>query len=106
MAAGAAVLLVLIVIAAGLLPAYVESLRFQRALETVAQRAAGASEADDTIRVEAMNAAARLGLAVSLDQVRVKRAARRLEIEVLYVVPVKLPLYSVDLHFRPRASVR
>ncbi len=35
---------------------------------------------------------------------RVRRAERRIQIEVLYEVQVTLPLYSVDLHFRPRAG--
>jgi hypothetical protein len=35
----------------------------------------------------------------------VRRAQGRIEVEVVYEVPASLPLYSVDLHFRPRARV-
>jgi hypothetical protein len=104
-AAGAAALAVLMLFAARLLPPYWRNLEFQRVLEDTAQRAAASGEADDPLRVKVVNAAARLGLAVGFEQVRVRRAQGRLEIEVLYTVPVGLPLYSVDLHFRPRARV-
>ena len=106
MVAGAVLLLLLIFVAARLLPAYLENLEFQRALEGIVQRGAGSNQPDDALRVEVVNAAARMGLPVGFDQVRVKRAARRLEIQALYVVPIRLPLYAVDLHFRPRAAVR
>ncbi len=105
MAAGAAALLVLILFAVRLLPPYWRNLEFQGLLEETAQQAAGSGERDESVRVKVVNAAARLGLRVGFDQVRLKRAPGRLEIEVLYVVPVELPLYSVDLHFRPRARV-
>jgi hypothetical protein len=52
-----------------------------------------------------VNAAARRALPVRSENVRVRRGAGRVEIEVLYEVPVGLPLYTVDLHFRPRAVV-
>jgi len=55
--------------------------------------------------VAAVNAAARLGIALRFESVILRRAHGRLELETLYVVPVSLPLYSVDLHFRPRARV-
>jgi hypothetical protein len=105
MAAGSAVLLVLLLLAARLFPAYLLNLEFQRALDETVQQAAGSATLDDVLRAEVVNRAARLGLPVRLTDIRVKRAERRLEIEVLYVVPVELPLYTVDLHFRPRASV-
>jgi len=105
MAAGAAALVVLILFAALLLPPYWWNLEFQRTLEDTAQQAAGSGEADESVRVKVVNAAAKLGLRVGFDQVRLKRAPGRLEIEVLYVVPIELPLSSVDLHFRPRARV-
>ena len=104
-AAGAAALLVLVLFAARLLPAYWRNLAFQRALVEVAQQGAASEEADDGIRAKVINAAAGMGIAVGLGQVRIKRAQGRIEVEVLYDVPVDLPIYSVDLHFRPRARV-
>lgn len=104
-AAGAAVLLVLVMMAVRLLPSYLRNLEFQRALAEIVQRPETATALDDMLRAEVINRAARLGLPVRLRDVGVTRSDRRIEIEVLYVVPVDLPLYTVDLHFRPRASV-
>jgi hypothetical protein len=103
-AAGVAVLLLLVLFAVRLLPAYLRNLEFQRALTEIVERPAARTTPDDALRTEVVDRAARLGLPVRLEGVGVKRAERRIEIEVLYVVPVELPLYSVDLHFRLRAS--
>jgi Flp pilus assembly protein TadG len=99
---GAAALLVLAVIAARLGPYYLQSLEFRRALETIGREALAQGRSDEAVRAAVVNAAARRGLRVTFDGVALKRTAGRLEIQVLYDVPVSLPLYSVDLHFRPR----
>jgi hypothetical protein len=99
------VLLFMVVFAVRLLPAYFLNLEFQRALAEIVARPETATTLDDILRAEVINRAARLGLPVKLEDIGVTRADRRIEIEVLYVVPVELPLYTVDLHFRPRASV-
>ena len=104
LAAGAAALVALAFVLARLMPAYLRDLEFQRALEEVVQRARESGQSDDVLRAQALDRAARLGLRVTPAQVRVKRAERRIQIEVLYEVRVTLPLYSVDLHFRPRAG--
>lgn len=104
-AAGVTVLLLLVLFAVRLLPAYLLNLEFQRALAEIVARPATAAAPDDMLRAEVVNRAAGLGLPVRLTDVGVKRSDRRIEIEVLYVVPAELPLYTVDLHFRPRASV-
>ena len=104
-AAGLAVLLLMVLFAVRLLPFYLLNLDFQRALAEIAGRPSTATTPDDVLRAEVINRAAKLGLAVRLDDIGVKRSDRRIEIEVLYAVPVELPLYTVDLHFRPRASV-
>jgi len=104
-AAGAAALLLLILVAVRLVPAYWRNLEFQRALEHVAEAGLASGAPDEAIRVAAVNAAARLSLAVGFEQVTLKRAQGRLEVQALYVVPVDLPLYTVDLHFRPRVRV-
>jgi len=44
-----------------------------------------------------------MGLPVHITDVRISEAGGRRRIEVLYVVHVELPLYTVDLHFRPTA---
>jgi len=105
MAAGAAALALLILVGVRLLPAYWRNLEFQRALRSVASTGLSSGAADEAVRVAAVNAAAKLGIALRLESVTLRRAHGRLELETLYVVPVSLPLYSVDLHFRPRARV-
>jgi len=102
MALGAAALALLALFAAHLLPPYWRNQQFQRALGEVASRAVASQAADEVVRVAAVNAAARAGIAIRPDRVTVRRTHQRLEIQVLYEVPVELPLYSVDLHFRPR----
>jgi hypothetical protein len=104
-AAGVAVLLVMLVLAARLLPPYLRNLEFQNALIGVLQKAADSKGSDETIVFGVLEQAARLGLHVDGKDVRVRRAHGRLEVELRYDVPVGLPLYSVDLHFRPRVRV-
>lgn len=104
-AAGAAVLLVMLLLAARLLPPYVRNLEFQNALIGVLQRAIDSKGSDEAILSGVLAQAARLGLSVNAKDVHVRRAQGRLEVEVVYEVPASLPLFSVDLHFRPRARV-
>jgi hypothetical protein len=104
-AAGVAVLLVMLVLAARLLPPYLRNLEFQNALIGVLQRATDSKGSDEAILSGVLAQAARLGLRVNAKDVHVRRAQGRLEVEVVYEVPASLPLFSVDLHFRPRARV-
>jgi len=104
-ALGVAALIALAAIGARLAPHYLESREFGRTLETIGREALAEGRDDEAVRVAVVNAAARRGLPVSFEGVRLKRAAGRLEIQALYDVPVALPLYSVDLHFRPRVRV-
>ncbi|MBI3681538.1 MAG: hypothetical protein HY235_14230 [Acidobacteria bacterium] len=50
--------------------------------------------------------AARLGLRLTADQVRVYRSDAGAYIEGRYAVRVDLFVYTVDLHFRPAAGAR
>lgn len=104
-AAGLAVLFLLIAVAGRLLPPYWRNIEFQGALDQAGQGSPAASLSDEALRARVVDAAARLALPVRAEDVRVRRAAGRVEVEVLYLVPVALPLYTVDLHFRPRAVV-
>ena len=104
-AAGAVALALFILVAVRLVPAYWQNLEFQRVLEDVATEALTSGKSDEAVKIAAVNSAARLGLAVQFDKVTLRRAAGRLEVQALYVVPVDLPLYTVDLHFRPRVRV-
>lgn len=105
-AAGAAVLLVLVVLGVRLVPVYLRNLELQRFVEETVQETGSVQKPDELLRVAVVDKAARLGLPVKVSQVRVKRAEGKLRIEVLYIVPVDLPLYTVKLHFRPSAGGR
>jgi hypothetical protein len=104
-AAGVTVLLLMLVLATRLVPPYARNLEFQNALTGVLQRATNSGGSDETVVKGVLEQAALLGLRVDPKDVHVRRAQGWLRIEVFYEVPVALPLYSVDLHFRPRARV-
>jgi hypothetical protein len=61
---------------------------------------------EEAIRAEVAKRAARLGLPLTPSQIRVEKDGSRVRVEAMYVVRVDLPLYSVDLHFRPAADAR
>ncbi len=103
-AGGLAVIAMLGVFAARLLPVYLKNFHLQQYLEETAQLPATLERPDALLRVDVVNRAARLGLPVRIDQVRVRRWAGHVRIEVLYIVPVNLLFYTVDLHFRPAAG--
>ncbi len=98
-AAGIAILAALIFFAALLVPVYWRNHQFQQSLDSIIAR--GAS--DDAMRAAVVESAARLRLPVRAEQVRLVRFGGRLQLEVPYAVPVDLSLYTVDLHFRPKA---
>ncbi len=103
-AAGVAVLAVLGLFAAVMLPPYFRNLEYQRYLEDLAAHSDIHNSSAEIVRVSAANRAARMGLPVRLDQVRVQPSGERFLVEVRYFVRVDLPLYTVDLHFRPAAG--
>jgi hypothetical protein len=86
-----------------LLPAYAANYRFQRFLERAVQDPALLALPPDAIRIAVSQAAARLGVPLKPDQVRL-RADNGLRIEARYFVRVDMPLYTVDLHFNPKAG--
>jgi hypothetical protein len=86
---------------------YLQNWRFQTYLERVAFEEGRASQPEGVVQADVVNHAAQLGLPVSASQVRVsKNADGAVYLEVRYYVRVDLPLYTVDLHFRPSAGVR
>ena len=104
-AAGVMVLLLMLVLASRLAPPYVRNLEFQNALPGVLERAVKSGGSDEAILKGVLEQAARLGLHIDPNDVHPRRAQGWLRVEVFYAVPVGLPLYSVDLHFRLRARV-
>ncbi|MDQ6758839.1 MAG: DUF4845 domain-containing protein [Acidobacteriota bacterium] len=102
-AAGVGVLLLMAAIGVLLIPPYVENWKLQSFLNQMAQDPATAQKTPAILRANILDKAASLGLPVHTDDVRVTQSADGLKIEVLYIVRIDLPVYTVDLHFRPAA---
>ncbi len=101
--AGVGVLLIMAAIGVLLIPPYVENWKLQSFLNQMAQDPATAQKTPDILRANIIDKAASLGLPVHTDDVRVTQSGDGLKIEVLYIVRIDLPVYTVDLHFRPAA---
>src|SRR5438105_4037536 len=102
-AAGIAVLLVMVAVGVLLIPPYVENWKLQSFINELAEDPAIAQKPPEMIRANIVNKAASLGLPVRTDDVRVTKSGDAYHIDVLYIVRVDLPVYTVDLHFRPKA---
>lgn len=102
--AGFGVLAALVAVGVILLPSYLDNFEFQRDLEQIARDPVNLQHSPDIVRVKVVESAARRGLPISQDQVRVAPRNGRTRIEVRYFVRVDLPVYTVDLHFRPSAA--
>ena len=100
-AAGVAVLVVLALMGILLLPPYFQNWKFQQYVSAVAHDPASRNRPDDLIRALVLDKAGELGVPVHVADVRVSRPSGGVKVEVLYVVRVDLPIYTVDLHFRP-----
>jgi hypothetical protein len=98
------VLAALIFFAIVLIPLYYHNYRFQEFVSAAAQRVENHTKSDDLLREWVVEKAASLDLPVKADNVRIKRSADGLRIEVRYAVRVDLPGYTVNLHFYPRAG--
>lgn len=105
-AAAAAIVAALLFFAVLLAGPYYRNFQFQRYLEESVFQPDTAARPEEVVRTEAANYAARLGLPVSLDHVRVSRSEAGTYVEARYFVRVDLGLYTVDLHFRPSAGAR
>lgn len=104
--AAAAIVAALLGFGALLFRPYLQNWRFQNYLENVAFSQSANQQAELMTRADIADHAAQLGLPVSTDQIRVNKSDAGLYLEVRYFVRVDLPLYTVDLHFRPSAGVR
>lgn len=99
-AAGVGVLLALALIGGALIPPYFDNMKFQRYLDAAVDRTGN----PDVLRAEIVNHAAQMGLPVREGDVRVTKTANGMRVEIVYVIRVDLPLYTVDLHFHPAAG--
>ena len=101
--AGVLVLVVLGLIGILLVPPYYHNLQFERFLGALVHDPVSAQRSPDLVRALVVDRAASMGIPVHSPDVHVTRIGDALKIEVLYVVHIDLPVYTVDLHFRPGA---
>lgn len=101
---GVLVLAALAGFAALLAPAYYRNWQFQQYLLDAAAAAAD-SAPPEVLEVRVRDRAARLGVPLLRSDLKIERKpSGGWRIEALYVVQVDLLVYTVDLHFRPRAG--
>ena len=102
--AGAAVVVVLLVLGAFLVPPYAANWRFESYVNDLADDPTTAKLPPAAIQSRVLNQAASLGLPVHSDDVSVAINQGAVRIDVLYIVHVDLAGYTIDLHFRPTAG--
>ena len=102
--AGAAVLLILIVLGVVVIPPYATNLKLQRYVNALVEDSSTSKRSAEAVRAEVVSQAAALGLPVRDDDVHVAISEGAVKIEVLYIVQVNVAGYAVDLHFRPAAG--
>lgn len=104
MAAGAAVLLILVVFCAVLVPPYARNWELQNYVAKLADDPATAQRPEQAVREQIVGKAEDLGLPVSDDDVHVAKSDGGIKIDVVYIVQKNVAGYAVDLHFRPQAG--
>lgn len=99
---GVGLLLVAVLAGMGVMvvPPYVENMRFQSFLDDLVEH----PQPPEVMQAAAVNRAAQLGLPVRTGDVRVTKQGTGVRVDILYVVRVEFPLYTVDLHFHPSAG--
>ncbi len=105
-AAAVAVLAVLAYFGARLAPIYFRNFQLRQYVEEITRSVENVQKSDDVLRTWVLEEAAALELPVKASNVQIKRSPAGLRIDIRYVVRVDLPVYTVDLHFRPSAGVR
>lgn len=100
MLAGVGVLAVLGAMAVALVPPYFRNFEFQRYLDRAVERA----QSPEVLVADVVNRAAQMGLPVRAGDVHASRNGSGLRVEIVYIIRVDLPLYTVDLHFHPSAG--
>jgi len=103
-AAGVAVLALLIGVAVVLIPPYVANWKLQRYVNELIEDPTIVKESPDAVRNKVRERAAALGLPLRNEDVQVMPSGNALRIDALYVVHVDVAGYTVDLHFRPAAG--
>lgn len=92
-AAGCAVLAILVWIGVLLIPVYLHNLALDRLLRS------SSLASEDAAKQLILERGRSLGLDISPNQLEIRRLPGTAAVEVRYVVRASLPLYTVDLHF-------
>ncbi len=88
------------------LPPYVQNYRLGDYIRDLAIRGTVYRFSAEAIRSDVVTYARRLDLPVTADNVKVTATPSRVRIELDYVVPVDLMIYTWALHFTPAAENR
>jgi hypothetical protein len=99
-AAGVGVLVVFLAVTGALIPPYFQNMEFQRYLDHAVER----TQSPDMLVADVVNKAAQMGLPVRAGDVHVAHTGSGLRVDLIYVIRVDLPMYTVDLHFHPAAG--
>jgi hypothetical protein len=102
--AGAAVLVMLLVVGTLLVPPYTANWRLQSYINDLADDPATAKNPAEAVRTQVLNYAAGLGLPVHGEDIHVSIDQGAVNIGVLYIVHIDVAGYTIDLHFRPTAG--
>ena len=89
-----------------LTPYYFRNLKLQSFVSETARRVDSRTQPDGLLKEMVLAKARQLNLPVVEDNVRIKRSADSLQIDVRYFVNVSFPGYTVRLHFYPGAGSR
>lgn len=100
MTGGVAILVALAAVSIALTPPYIENVKLQRYVSAAVRT----SEPAGVVQARIVNRAAELGLPVLVGNVKVSGAGNGRKVEIVYIVRVDFPLYTVDLHFHPAAG--
>ena len=104
MVAGAAILLILAILGAVLLPPYAKYWQLQSYVTGLAENSATAKQPEQVVKTQIVQRASALGLPVNDGNIHVNIADGGVKIDVLYIVQVNVAGYGIDLHFRPAAG--
>lgn len=101
LAAAAAMVAALLAVAVIVTPAYVRNREFQHSIDAIV---AGHPEAaDETLIAAVVGSAAKLGVPLEGAAVRVRRRPGSFQVEAPYAVRLSFVLFTLDLHFHPKA---
>lgn len=104
LALAAVIVLVFAATTTRLAPPYIQNWKLQGYLNDLSEDTSTATTAPAVLEARVLDKASSLGIPLHTGDVTVEHHSSSLHIRALYVIRVDLPLYTVDLHFRPEAG--